>query len=139
MVGHGMDVSAARQLIRLGGDPGDFQARLLDSSRLRAADLILTATRAHRGAVLEAEPRALRRTFTILEFADLVSRGSTSAGPAQLVADAARRRAESKVAVYDVADPIGGGDHIHEEVADLISRAVTTISAVLAQAVSGDR
>lgn len=64
-----MDPPAAAQLRRLGGDPIGFRSRPLTDQLCEQADLILTAMRAHRSAVLERVPRALRRTFTLLEFA----------------------------------------------------------------------
>jgi protein-tyrosine phosphatase len=37
------------------------------------SDLVLTATRAHRGTVAQLHPRALRYVFAFREFADLVA------------------------------------------------------------------
>ena len=67
-----MDASAAAQLRRLGGDPDGFTGRALQDEYVERADLVLTATTLHRVAVLRAVPQALRRTFTLLEFAHLV-------------------------------------------------------------------
>jgi protein-tyrosine phosphatase len=138
LVGRAMDVAAAAQLRRLGGDPDGFSARALTAPVLQRAGLVLTATRAHRSRVLEEEPRALRRTFTIREFAGLVE-GATAASPADLVADAAGRRTDSQVGRYDVADPIGAPDELHAQVADTIDVSVTTLVAALVGTVSAAR
>lgn len=55
-----------------GGEPGGHLSRLLTEAHLRAADLVLTATRAHRSSVVQLLPRMSRRTFTINEFARLL-------------------------------------------------------------------
>jgi protein-tyrosine phosphatase len=138
LAGRPMDVAAENQLRRLGGDGGGFTARALTSPPLQQADLILTATRRHRSRVLEEEPRALRRTFTIREFADLVE-GATAVSPADLVADAASRRADAQVADYDIADPIGAPDELHAQVADAIDASVTALVRALAATVSAAR
>lgn len=54
-----------------GGDPSTHRSRLLTEAHLRAADLVLTAAREHRSAVVRMLPRSSRRTFTITEFARL--------------------------------------------------------------------
>lgn len=66
-----MDPRAADQLRRLGIDPSGFRARSLTPVLAERADLILTATTTHRSDVLQLMPRALRRTFSILEFVHL--------------------------------------------------------------------
>ena len=66
-----MSVPAALELERVGGTPNGFAARQLTRELMREADLVLTATRALRSRVLEDEPAALRRTFTVREFAGL--------------------------------------------------------------------
>ena len=56
-----------------GGEPGEHRARLLTEALLQQADLVLTATRAHRGSVVKLLPRMSRKAFTISEFARLVN------------------------------------------------------------------
>lgn len=107
---------------------------------LQAADLILTATRDHRGDVLELYPAALRRTFTVLEFGALapqVAAGDAEGFSAPPVQDpVALVRQVSQVrslgpAHADIADPIGRDEAFHAEVAAQIDAAVTDIAAVL--------
>ena len=71
-VGEPMDRSSAAALTRLGGDPTGLRATALTPELAASADLVLTMTRDHRRAVLGMAPRGLRRTFTLLEAADLV-------------------------------------------------------------------
>lgn len=139
VVGYEMDPAAARQLRRLGGVAGDFRARQMRESLVQEADLILSATRTHRGSVLEEEPRALRRTFTMREFADLVNRASVAASLPALVADIADRRGDSRLVDYDVPDPIGASDEVHAEVADVIYQAVCMITDAVAKVVTAGR
>ena len=49
------------------------RSRLLDAAMLREADLVLTASREHRSAVVRLLPAAIGRTFTMLQFARLTS------------------------------------------------------------------
>lgn len=72
LVGSEMDAQAAAQLVAHGGDPAGFRARDLTPELIAESDLILTATRAHRGKVSLMSPKALRRVFTFRDFADLV-------------------------------------------------------------------
>jgi protein-tyrosine phosphatase len=73
LVGSAMDPQAAAQLVAHGGDASGFSARELTPVLIEEADLVLTATRAHRGKVALMSPKALRRVFTFCDFADLVS------------------------------------------------------------------
>lgn len=127
MVGSGMDPEAAQQLHALGGDDRGFVAQQITEKMIGHADLVLTATRAHRERVLEERPGALRRTFTLLEFADLLdsARGST---PDELVTWAARHRSASTLTEMDIPDPYRRGDAVHAEVAGLINGAVERIA-----------
>lgn len=126
-----MDTAAAAELRRLGGDPAAFRSRPLDDAQCRAADLVLTATREHRTAVLHRVPRALRRTFTILEFADLAPRAAAAGSAADVVAWAAAARASATLDDYDVPDPYRGSPEEHRGVADLIESATTAIASAL--------
>jgi len=70
--GQSMDAHAAAQLVAHGGNPAGFIARDLTADLIEASDLVLTATREHRGQVALMHPRALRQVFTFRDFADLV-------------------------------------------------------------------
>ena len=73
LAGHPMEPQA-RALLEANGYAADgFLARHLTSSLVADADLVLTATRAHRGKAMTLHPRAVRYTFTFREFAHLVS------------------------------------------------------------------
>jgi protein-tyrosine phosphatase len=128
-----MDLRAAEQLRRLGGDPEDFLARSLTEWHVNGADLVLTATRGHRAAVLSEAPAALHRTFTLLEFSDLAPYRTLDAVDhgrdllVGLVAEAAQRRGSATLQEYDVPDPYMQSAERHREVADVISSAVDGI------------
>ncbi|HWU31298.1 MAG TPA: hypothetical protein VN108_00415 [Marmoricola sp.] len=132
MTGEGMDPEAAAQLEMLGGDSTGFVARQMTEDMLKHSDLILTATRGHRQRTLEERPAGLNRTFTVLEFAELlgVAHGST---PAELISSAARQRSRMALPDVDIPDPYGRGEVVHAEAAQLISDAVDKIAAALAR------
>ena len=65
-----------------GVEPDPFEARRLSEQMLKEADLVLSMTRAQRGLVVELWPAAVRRTFTLREFARLLSWVDPSALPA---------------------------------------------------------
>src|ERR1019366_623543 len=73
LVGSAMDPQAAAQLESYGGDASGFRARDLTPALVAESDLVLTATRAHRGKVALMSPEVLRRVFTFCDFADLVA------------------------------------------------------------------
>jgi protein-tyrosine phosphatase len=73
LVGSPMDAQAAAQLVAHGGDASGFRARDLTPALIAESDLVLTATRAHRGKVALMSPKVLRRVFTFCDFADLVA------------------------------------------------------------------
>lgn len=131
--GNPMDASSARELVRLGGDPDGFIARQLAASDLVGADLVLTASKSLRSRVLEQVPAALRRTFTLREFASLV-RGVEASSMAALVSQASRFRATAQVDDYDVIDPIGASEQVHRRVADVVDDAVRVIAVAIAAA-----
>jgi len=66
-----MDERAAAQLVAHGGDPEGFSARRLTAALIAESDLVLTATREHRGKVATMYPKVLRRLFTFRDFADI--------------------------------------------------------------------
>ncbi len=124
-----MDPGAAAELERLGSSPADFRSRPITPSIAKGADLILTATKEHRSAVLEMSPGSLRRAFTLLEFAALVEQCEADDLSA-LVREAAQKRSLGP-ADADVMDPYRQGGDIHARVAEQIEAAVGRIAAVL--------
>ena len=142
LVGAPMDESAEAELRRLGGDPGTFAAQQLTAAAATKADLVLTATRALRSRVLEEAPRALKRTFTVREFATLVRSGVFDdrrvESPADLVNRAASWRGSVIVDEYDIADPIGRSPEFHREVAEILDRDCEAIARGVVGAVLSD-
>lgn len=124
-----VDSMVRLELARLGIDGSDFRSQPLQVHHVRGADLVLTATKEHRSAVLELDPGALRKTFTLLEFAALVEGHEATRLP-DLVADAARRRSTGP-ARADVPDPFRRSPAVHRSTADLIDDATASIARTL--------
>lgn len=133
------------RLLRASGLRGDgFAARLLTESMISWADLILTATREHRSAVVEESPAALRRTFSVREFARLaaqveparieeVAGAEAQAGQrlAALVPLAAEHRSRVSADLDDIVDPYRRSDEVYLESFSQIREAVQTIVRVV--------
>lgn len=135
MVGRPIDDLAAAELVRLGVDPAGHAARQVSQELVEDADLVLTATRAVRSGVLELAPRALRRTFTIQEFAlsvPLVLVTPERLAAADLVARVAATRGTVPAERCDVDDPIGRPPEVHRRVAEQLSASAEVIAAALA-------
>jgi protein-tyrosine phosphatase len=124
MVGDSMDPDAADQSRLLGGDPDGFVARQLRGALIVASDLVLTATRAHRDAIVRDYPRAAGRIFTLAEFAGI--------GEAD-IAVADRERGSVKLTKRDdVIDPYGRSEKVHAASAaqtDALTRKIAQILA----------
>ncbi|MRJ75178.1 low molecular weight phosphatase family protein [Aeromicrobium sp. SMF47] len=131
-----MDASAAAELERLGHSAEGFRSHPIGSYLVDSADLILTATRTHRSDVLGLSPQALRRSFTLVEFAAL-SGIVTADSPRELVAQAAQQRSLAPAEI-DIGDPYRRGPEVHRAIADQIAEAVATISTRLNALVTAD-
>lgn len=127
MVGYAMSKYAAEQLQAFGGDPTGFAARQLAPGFVEQADLVLTATRELRSQVLAEVPGALRRTFTILEFAELVDKAEGRT-PAEVVRWAGLHRSSVGSIDQDVPDPYRRGADAHARAAAAIDAAVQQIA-----------
>jgi protein-tyrosine phosphatase len=111
LAGYGMDANAARVLTEFGGNPAGHVAGRLSAQRVQAADLVLTAASLHRSEVLAVEPMALRRTFTMREFARLAAALPAPDGPP--TDERLRARVADAAAQRGSADPVApGGDEI---------------------------
>jgi protein-tyrosine phosphatase len=104
---------------------------------LKEADLILTMTRAQRGLVVDVWPAAVRRTFTLREFARLLGWVDPSRLPTGTPAE--RLRAAIPLAVAqrgrertppdkdDVTDPFRLSDMVYADSFAQITSAVNSV------------
>ncbi|MGO1174265.1 MAG: hypothetical protein ACTHXO_11820 [Actinomycetaceae bacterium] len=142
LVGNPIDAPVAELLAERGTDTSGFEARALTERIANRADVVLTATREHRSAVVEAAPALVRRAFTLRELArlvggideaDVVDRAGEGTTPADrlraLVAIASRRRVQVDPALDDVPDPYRGAPEDYREAIELVADAVDVIAA----------
>lgn len=125
-----MHPDSALVLKGFGGDPDGFLARQLTDGMVMDADLVLTMTRGHRTEVLTLAPRALARTFTLREAADLFRLiGDDVELPGESLPDRARALVKEMATVRprreggsgdDIADPIGKPLDAHQEAGEAI-------------------
>jgi protein-tyrosine phosphatase len=139
-----MDDRAARQLIAYGGDPAGFTAQDLTPELISGSDLVLTATRAHRGQVSSMYPKAMRRVFTFCDFADLVAgidgltARVTHADPAVWVRQVTEVAAASRglnpplePVQADIVDPFGREDGVFATMAQQIVASMPAVVRAL--------
>jgi protein-tyrosine phosphatase len=135
LAGQDMTPETAALVRDHGGDPEHFTAQQLDSGMLRELDLVLALTREHRSAVLDLQPKLLRRSFTLLEFARLINvAGSDAAEFDDLVAACAAHRTMGRPddpSLDDVIDPYGQDGTVYARTAKQITHAVGSIAARL--------
>lgn len=137
LVGEPVSEPMAELLRGDGIDPGAFRARYLREAEVRGASLVLGMTRAHRSHAVSLAPAAVRRAFTVKEFARLVGRlpagaagASAGDGAARLhalVALAARGRTPVPAFEDEIDDPFLRGDDVYVRVFGEIKRAVEAI------------
>lgn len=141
MVGEPVSPPMAALLREVGVDPAGFAARQLTEADVRQADLILGMTREHRREAVALWPAAVRRSYTLKEFARLGPRvpsgdlaaivGNGAARLAALAELAGRRRAPVPAADDDTDDPFRRGRAVYSAVFAEISDAVATIAKSL--------
>jgi protein-tyrosine phosphatase len=142
LVDEPMDAQAAAALASLGGSAEGFLSRAVSDTFLKEAGLVLTAEQRHRSRVLQDQPTAMRRTFTVREFAALCASLDdevTGVGPAELVRRAGARRGSVRVADYDIPDPFRRTDAEHTAAANLMRDAIDAIAPALVKAVEVSR
>lgn len=141
-VGEPIWSEAAEQLERRRVSSLGFASHPLDVALLRGADLVLTATRAHRDEVVAIYPAALRRTFTWRELAWLVTGVRQEEVPGRTVLErlaalapvAAGRRGLLQVPapqLFDIADPVTGPQGAVAVAAAEIEQALVPLVALL--------
>ena len=141
VVGEPVSAPMVPLLVGAGGSADGFVARQVTEAMVRSADLVLPLTRAHRSAVVELAPAAVRRTFTLRELARLAQEVGTGALPAgtpaerlaALVPLAAARRGQRVVAASedDVEDPYGRGDAVYATSFAQLREAVDALVGVV--------
>ena len=114
--------------------PSPWQITPITAGTIATADLILTAEIGHRRAVVSLYPGAVRRTFTLLRFAELAEAASRSGAVSRCGADliqhclvASTKSAPGQDHLYDLRDPIGGDASEFRTCADLIQKSVAQI------------
>ncbi|MFT3873084.1 MAG: hypothetical protein QM714_10620 [Nocardioides sp.] len=133
VVGRGMSEHSATEVTARGGDAAGFAARQVTEQMVAEADLILVATRDLRTTTLELAPRAMKRAFTILEFAELARQAPDVLTGQELVAWAADHRPLAADVDQDVPDPVGRPPEVYRQVADLVEGAVSPIATALVE------
>jgi protein-tyrosine phosphatase len=129
-----------------GVEPDAFEARRLSEQMLKEADLVLALTRAQRGLVVELWPPAVRRAFTLREFARLlnwVDPAALPAGPpaerlqaAVSLAAAGRGRERMSPDDDDVMDPFRLS---HAAYAKSFAQITSAVDAIVYAIVINDR
>lgn len=143
VVGAPMHPDARAQLApwRLDGAAAEpFRGRLLRSSMLRDAHLVLGASTRHRSAVVDRLPEALSTAFSMREFARLAEAVDPAELPEHPVARAHTLVAQARElrglvpsdGADSIADPMGRGRDAHHRAAAEIRDAVTRIVRVIA-------
>lgn len=134
LTGRGVEPRISEIAAGLGQSMSHFTARALTPELIHEADLILTMTREHRSYVVQMVPAALKRTFTIREFARILPHVPIERGaiPAQrwhsLVVLAQRhRRSPEALASDDVVDPFDSSDEIYEQMLAQLLPAVAAL------------
>jgi sulfate adenylyltransferase len=122
---HPVDDAMAAELGRRGVDAAAFRSRRLTPKMIDQADLVLTATAAHRTFVLQERPAAVRRAFTLGQLASALDEVAEDVVGKELLSVARRARPTARPE-DDVADPYGRGP-------EAAASAAAHIDAVLAR------
>jgi len=141
LVGHPVSEPMAMLLRNRGIEDVPFRARRLSERMLKEADLVLPLTRAQRSLVVDLWPAAVRRTFTLREFARLLDWVDPSTLPAGTPANRLRAAVPMAAALRagvmtsasedDVIDPFRLGDEVYAASFGQITSAVDRISRTL--------
>jgi low molecular weight protein-tyrosine phosphatase len=131
----------ARLLRSNGVEDRPFAARRLTESMVKEADLVFTVARVQRSLVVELWPPAIRRTFTLREFARLLERVDRSALPegnpaerlqaAVPLAAAQRGHRQASPQADDVVDPFRLSEDVYAASFAEITSAVNVIVRAL--------
>lgn len=133
-------------------NPESHLGRQLNEAAITSADLVLAMDRGHRKSIVEMNPRATRKVFSVREFARLIdvttdadlheevkAAGNNPADKLRAAIEAARLgrsdlRALENPGDDDVVDPYGKSDSVYEASAKQLLPAVTTVASYLKRA-----
>jgi protein-tyrosine phosphatase len=73
LVGHSIPAPLMKRLAAVGADATVFASRQLKPEMISGTELVIALTRAHRAAIVEMHPRAVRITFTLRELGRLAA------------------------------------------------------------------
>ena len=141
MVDHPMTDEATFLATQYGSEPTLHVAQQLTAARIAAADLVLTATREHRGEVVSLHPRANRYAYTLNQFARLVSVVEPVDTPtindylAEISATKGLSLPPTRPEDDDIEDPYRRSAEVYDRVGSVIDKSVTTITTALATAI----
>jgi protein-tyrosine phosphatase len=141
LVDHPISEPMARLLRSSGVEERAFAARRLTEKLVKEADLVLALTRAQRSLVVDLWPPAVRRTYTLREFARLLDQVDLSALPdgtpgqrlriAMPLVVATRGLGRTSAEDDDVIDPYRLGDGVYVASYAQMTVAVKTIAGAL--------
>lgn len=125
LVNQGVHGPMDKLLAEIGVSSSGFVARQLSESDVAGADLILALTAEHKSLVVELDPVALRKTFTLGELAEIcrqldageiqaVRSGSLGERFRNLVGLASSHRGGFDVSTLDVPDPYRRSAEMYE-------------------------
>lgn len=143
LVGEPIYITMAHLVEQAGAYSGEFRAQALDEEVLARADLVLGMTQRHRATAVGMLPSALADSFTLLEFARIVTEhrdefsasGDRVADLRELRLLASQRRGPVEPgASDDIADPYGRSLLHYQQAFDEIEHAVAGVAAVLSGA-----
>jgi protein-tyrosine-phosphatase/molybdopterin converting factor small subunit len=132
-VDHPMDEVMAAELRERGVGPLDFRSRPIDAQLVQEADLILTAEAGHRRYILQEWPGALRRTYSLGQFARGVESLDEGLELPDLLSGVTRSRPTAS-SDDDVVDPYRRGAAAAAAAAGELERLLLTLLPRLAPA-----
>lgn len=120
----------------LGLHTNGFRSQRLSRDLIARSDLILTMSRQHRSSVVALEPAALKRTFTLTEFARILSKGAPSGVTVTDLAEwAASQRSPAGAGrlerTDDITDPYGKNLRVYRQSLDQVRSAVDVVTDAL--------
>lgn len=153
LVGSGVPEPTARLADEYDLPTQDHRAVQIEPSMVESAGLILALAREHRTQIVQMAPSALRRTFTLREFARIVPEALTELSPALAAAGVTDATSALHAAVtlvsslrgvieppdspadFDVEDPYGRPDEVYRRSFEVLAPAAEAVGSYLSKAV----